>query len=144
MTATPLPFSDDELRDLIRRARMVSKGAMDPLYDTIFDAESWLRSGETVLKGSREEIGLELYNDLQRMISLREAAQPVSPFAEIEIGDHVEKLNGYRFPGVVVSDYRTLRGDRRYVVECTAEEVDGCQHIFSPKDLILKKKGRKP
>lgn len=70
--------------------------------------------------------------------------ETVSPFAEIEMGDTVAKSTGYLFPGVVVADYRTLSGDRRYVVECTAEEVRGCQHIFSPKDLFLVRKGKRP
>lgn len=53
----------------------------------------------------------------------------------------VEKTTGdYRFPGIVVSAFRTLRGLRRYVVECTVEGCDGILHIFSEDQLRSRKK----
>lgn len=51
------------------------------------------------------------------------------------VGTPVRKRRGYRFPGVVVASYLTLSGERRYVVECTADGAAGCQHIFSPEQL---------
>lgn len=51
------------------------------------------------------------------------------------VGDTVQKRRGYRFPGVVVAVYETLNGDTRYVVECTAESAEGCQHIFNEGQL---------
>lgn len=53
----------------------------------------------------------------------------------MNVGDKVEKLTGYKFPGIIVSDYCTLSGKRRLVVECIAPGVEGCQHIFAPDQL---------
>lgn len=53
----------------------------------------------------------------------------------LEVGDRVRKKSGYLWPGVVVASYTTLKGERRVVVECTAEAVAGAQHIFSPEQL---------
>jgi hypothetical protein len=36
---------------------------------------------------------------------------------EFELGDLVGKKSGYRFPGIVVSSFRTLEGHIRYVVQ---------------------------
>ncbi len=55
--------------------------------------------------------------------------------SEFRDRDSVVKVNGYRFPGVVVCSFTTLKGRRRYVVECTAPEVEGCLHIFSGRQL---------
>jgi hypothetical protein len=53
------------------------------------------------------------------------------------IGDKVEKVVGYRFPGVILSGFRKLNGDQRYAVECTAPDVEGVIHIFAEGDLKL-------
>jgi len=53
----------------------------------------------------------------------------------MKIGDKVEKRFGYRFPGVVVSSFQTLSGKARYVVECTAPEVEGAMEILSEEQL---------
>ncbi len=50
------------------------------------------------------------------------------------IGDRVEKATGYQYPGVVVSVFRTLNGDIRYVVEHTISK--GMLHIFNEGQLI--------
>ncbi len=47
----------------------------------------------------------------------------------------VEKRRGYKWPGVVVSRFRTLAGKPRYVVECIVPEVRGALHIFSDVQL---------
>ena len=49
--------------------------------------------------------------------------------------DLCDVLVSYRFPGVVVSVYTTLKGKTRYVVECTSPDVEECQHIFNEDQL---------
>lgn len=53
------------------------------------------------------------------------------------IGDKVQKIKGYRWPGVIVADFTTLSGQRRLVVECTAEAVAGALHIYNEDQLEL-------
>lgn len=55
--------------------------------------------------------------------------------SKFKVGDKVQKTSGYRFPGVVVSVYTTLKGKTRYVVECTSPDVEECQHIFNEDQL---------
>ncbi|MGJ4945031.1 hypothetical protein ACQR1W_31010 [Bradyrhizobium sp. HKCCYLS1011] len=55
----------------------------------------------------------------------------------MKIGDKVEKTKGYRWPGVIVSDFTTLKGERRLIVECTVTEVAGALHIYNPEQLRL-------
>jgi hypothetical protein len=54
---------------------------------------------------------------------------------EFKIGDHVEKVSGYKWPGVVVAVFNTLANERRIVVECTTPEVAGALHIYNEKQL---------
>jgi len=54
---------------------------------------------------------------------------------DIEEGDKVFKLKGYKFPGIVVSKFKTLKGKTRYVVECTAPDCEEMLHIYSMKDI---------
>lgn len=49
--------------------------------------------------------------------------------------DPVKKKKGYRWPGVVVSRFKNLDGDVRYVVQCVHPVVYGALHIFSDADL---------
>lgn len=53
-----------------------------------------------------------------------------------KVGDHVQKAAGYKWPGVVVSMFKTLSGKQRVVVECTVPEVAGALHIYSLEQLI--------
>lgn len=53
----------------------------------------------------------------------------------MKVGDFVQKKKGYRWPGVIVADFLTIRGDRRFVVECTVTEVAGALHIYAPEQL---------
>jgi len=53
----------------------------------------------------------------------------------MEVGDKVEKVSGYRFPGVIVAKFFKLNNDVRYVVECIAPSASGMLHIFSGKQL---------
>jgi hypothetical protein len=52
-----------------------------------------------------------------------------------QIGDEVEKISGYKWPGEVVAVFLTIDGKERVVVECTVEEVRGALHIYSPEQL---------
>jgi hypothetical protein len=54
---------------------------------------------------------------------------------KFERGDRVEKIKGYRWPGVVVAAFETTTGDPRVVVECTVNEVAGALHIYHPDQL---------
>lgn len=54
----------------------------------------------------------------------------------LKLGDRVEKVTGYKWPGVVVAIFKNLQGERRIVVECTAEAVTGALHIYSPGQLV--------
>lgn len=56
-----------------------------------------------------------------------------------KVGDKVEKVSGYKWPGVVVSVFDTLAGERRVVVECTVSEVKGALHIYNEQQLMLQK-----
>lgn len=53
----------------------------------------------------------------------------------IAIGTKVQKVKGYRWPGVVVAAFETTAGKLRYVVECTVPEVTGALHIYSPEQI---------
>jgi len=53
-------------------------------------------------------------------------------------GDTVDKVRGYKFPGVVVAPFRTLGGEDRYVVEMVdvyQGRPTGLLHIFAPEQL---------
>jgi hypothetical protein len=57
--------------------------------------------------------------------------------AQFKVGDRVEKTSGYKWPGVVVSVFETLTGERRVVVECTVAQIAGALHIYNEKQLTL-------
>jgi hypothetical protein len=57
--------------------------------------------------------------------------------ALLAVGDKVEKVSGYKWPGVVVSVFDTLAGERRVVVECTVPEIAGALHIYNEKQLKI-------
>ncbi len=52
-------------------------------------------------------------------------------------GDRVQKSNGYLWPGVILTVFKTLAGETRVVVECTVPEVAGALHIYAPRQLHL-------
>ena len=56
---------------------------------------------------------------------------------DIREGQKVQKVKGYKWPGVVVSTFRTLKGDWRYVVECTVPEVQGALHIYNRDQIEI-------
>ena len=53
----------------------------------------------------------------------------------MNIGTKVRKIKGYAYPGVVVSVFQNLKGETRYVVECTVPEVSGMLHIYNREQL---------
>ena len=53
----------------------------------------------------------------------------------MQVGDKVEKVSGYKWPGVVVAVFTTLSGETRIVVECTVPEVAGALHIYNPSQI---------
>lgn len=53
----------------------------------------------------------------------------------MKIGDKVEKLRGYKFPGVIVADFKNYKGERRIVVECRHPDILGCLHIYNPEQV---------
>lgn len=71
----------------------------------------------------------------------RHPQSPPSPYPDNEgedpfpAGTAVRKNKGYSYPGVVVSSFTNLKGDRRYVVECTVEECAGMLHIYNGGQL---------
>ncbi len=52
-----------------------------------------------------------------------------------KVGDHVMKVKGYPWPGIVVAVFHNMAGQTRVVVECTVVEVSGALHIFNPDQL---------
>jgi hypothetical protein len=56
---------------------------------------------------------------------------------QLKVGDKVEKVSGYKWPGIVISVFDTLAGERRVVVECTTPEVAGALHIYNEKQLMI-------
>lgn len=50
-------------------------------------------------------------------------------------GDKVQKVSGYRYPGVVVAVFQTTAGAVRYVVESTVPECAGMLHIYNGSQL---------
>ena len=59
----------------------------------------------------------------------------------INIGDKVEKIGGYKYPGIVVAKFSKLNptvtgaAQERFVVECTEPAVSGMLHIFREGQL---------
>ena len=54
---------------------------------------------------------------------------------KFEIGARVYKTKGYKFPGIVVSNFTTTSGEIRVVAEL---EDNGMLHIFSESQLELR------
>ena len=54
----------------------------------------------------------------------------------IKIGDRVEKISGYKYPGIVVARFNKLNSTEiRLVVECIEPTVSGILHIFRESQL---------
>ena len=52
----------------------------------------------------------------------------------MKIGDHVNKIKGYSFPGIVVAVFETTKGEIRVVVEM---DNFGLLHIFNESQLQI-------
>ena len=53
-----------------------------------------------------------------------------------KIGDRVEKVSGYKYPGIIVAKFNKIDStEERFVVECTASVVSGMLHIFRENQL---------
>lgn len=55
----------------------------------------------------------------------------------MKVGDRVEKVSGYQWPGVIIMIGRTTAGKERIVVECTVPEVAGALHIYAPEQVRI-------
>lgn len=55
---------------------------------------------------------------------------------KFRIGQHVQKVTGYSWPGVVIMRGRTTSGKIRYVVECIVPAVRGALHIYNGEQLV--------
>jgi hypothetical protein len=53
---------------------------------------------------------------------------------KFKVGDRVDKVKGYKFPGTVVSVFVTTAGETRLVVEI---DNYGLLHIFNPNQLKI-------
>ena len=54
----------------------------------------------------------------------------------IRVGAKVEKISGYKYPGIVVARFNKLNSTEiRLVVECTEPTVYGMLHIFREGQL---------
>lgn len=53
---------------------------------------------------------------------------------KFQVGDRVDKVVGYQFPGTVVSVFVTTKGRKRVVVEMDNYEL---LHIFNEDNLIF-------
>jgi len=54
-----------------------------------------------------------------------------------QVGDKVQKIKGYQFPGEIRAVFTNKLGQTRLVVECTVPEVAGVLHIYLPEQLEL-------
>lgn len=77
------------------------------------------------------EIGAEICDRLEKSIARADLIER----HDIAIGAKVEKISGYKWPGVIVSRFVTLDGKPRLVVECTVPEVAGALHIYAPDQV---------
>jgi len=53
----------------------------------------------------------------------------------MKIGDRVKKINGYKYPGIIVAKFKKLDSKERFVVECTESACAGMLHIFREGQL---------
>jgi hypothetical protein len=58
---------------------------------------------------------------------------------KFRVGAKVQKKEGYRYPGIVVSVFRTLQRKVRYVVEADSPDYNGMLHIFNGDQLEERK-----
>lgn len=77
----------------------------------------------------------ERWNDQEATKLVNLVQQGRMMIAHLAVGDRVQKLKGYRWPGVIVAIFQTTAGKTRVVVECTVADVAGALHIYAPEQL---------
>jgi chromosome segregation ATPase len=124
-----------------RRAELQAADAIDELTSQLETLGTQIAQHESLAHGYTDEIAdLQCRVEEARRKAIEEAAQNSSagssldepPFCE---GDRVETCKGYLWPGIVVSVFKTTKGEWRYVVEFTAGAVKGALHIYNADQL---------
>lgn len=69
--------------------------------------------------------------DLMKKKDEPEPKTEFDPYRGFKVGDTVEKVQGYMFPGEIVSLFTTTTGEERCVVELQAEGAGALLHIFN-------------
>lgn len=69
--------------------------------------------------------------DLMKTKDEPEQKTEFDPYRGFKVGDTVEKVQGYMFPGEIVSLFTTTTGEERCVVELQAEGAGALLHIFN-------------
>jgi hypothetical protein len=70
------------------------------------------------------------------MATFSEPFDPSSkPGTLFQVGEHVYKVKGYPYPGIVVAAFYNTKGQVRYVIEATGADYEGMLHIFSEEQL---------
>jgi hypothetical protein len=65
----------------------------------------------------------------------RESAMPREDIAHHLVNQKVQKIKGYKYPGIILCIFETLEGKIRYVVEADHPDFRGMLHIFSDNDI---------
>lgn len=73
----------------------------------------------------------------EALTKARPLINPEGRMTDVKVGSFVQKVKGYRWPGVVVAKFTTQEGAERFVVECTVPEVAGALHIYNREQLAL-------
>jgi hypothetical protein len=62
-------------------------------------------------------------------------AMPSEKIAHHKLNQKVQKLDGYKYPGIIVAIFTTTEGKIRYVVEADHPDFRGMLHIFTDAQL---------
>jgi hypothetical protein len=62
-------------------------------------------------------------------------AMPREDIAHHLLHQKVQKIKGYKYPGIIVAIFETLDGKIRYVIEADHPDFRGMLHIFSDNDI---------
>jgi hypothetical protein len=63
------------------------------------------------------------------------AMPPNDKIAHHTLHQKVQKLSGYKYPGIIVAVFTTTEGRVRYVVEADHPDFRGMLHIFTDAQL---------
>jgi len=120
---------EESVIDLIRIRAEVGKAKYGVGMDrNDLDIVEWLRHFQA------ENLDSAIYAEkaIEMLLILQGFKLPDQDFA---VGERVEKVEGYLYPGIVVAAFKNLSGKWRYVVECTVPETKGILHIYNAKQL---------